>query len=125
MRPDSHAEWLEADGLGGIASGTAGLVRTRRYHALLLAAAPDGRFVLVNGLDVAITTPAGTWPLSAQAYAPDVFSPEGLSLLARFDVDPWPRWRFKLPHGGTIDHEIIVARDRPLVLVSWRLDRPR
>ncbi len=53
------AEWLEADGAGGFASGTAGLVRTRRYHALLLAATPAGRFVLVNGLEVVGETPPG------------------------------------------------------------------
>jgi hypothetical protein len=33
------AEWLEADGLGGFASGTVDGIRTRRYHALLLSAA--------------------------------------------------------------------------------------
>ncbi len=125
MRPNPHAEWLEADGLGGFASGTAGLVRTRRYHALLLAASPGGRFVLVNDLEAAIRTPGGTFFLSAQAYAPDVFHSDGPSLLARFDVDPWPRWRFKLPGGGTLDHEILVVRDRALVLVSWRLSQPR
>jgi hypothetical protein len=50
---DGSAEWLEADGLGGFASGTVSGVRTRRYHALLLAAtaSPTGRVVLVNGLD--------------------------------------------------------------------------
>ncbi|TMA37779.1 MAG: hypothetical protein E6J79_09235, partial [Deltaproteobacteria bacterium] len=32
----SRAEWLEADGLGGFASGTVSGIRTRRYHALLL-----------------------------------------------------------------------------------------
>jgi hypothetical protein len=40
-------EWLEADGLGGFASGTVSGVRTRRYHALLLAATKpprDGSF---------------------------------------------------------------------------------
>ncbi|MGH9391116.1 MAG: glycogen debranching enzyme N-terminal domain-containing protein, partial [Vicinamibacteria bacterium] len=31
-------EWLEADGLGGFASGTESGIRTRRYHALLLSA---------------------------------------------------------------------------------------
>src|SRR5262249_52691395 len=31
-----NAEWLEADGLGGFASGTVAGPRTRRYHALLL-----------------------------------------------------------------------------------------
>ncbi|MFP3648174.1 glycogen debranching enzyme N-terminal domain-containing protein, partial [Paraburkholderia sp. SIMBA_054] len=45
--------WLEADGFGGFASGTVGTERTRRYHALLLAAtrAPGGRVVLVNGAE--------------------------------------------------------------------------
>jgi glycogen debranching enzyme len=32
---DLAAEWLEADGLGGFASGTVSGERTRRYHALL------------------------------------------------------------------------------------------
>ena len=35
---DDVTEWLEADGLGGFASGTMAGIRTRRYHALLLAA---------------------------------------------------------------------------------------
>ena len=49
---DDRTEWLEADGLGGFASGTTLGVRTRRYHALLQAATtpPTGRMVLVNGL---------------------------------------------------------------------------
>ena len=32
------AEWLEADGLGGFASGTVGGLRTRRYHGILTPA---------------------------------------------------------------------------------------
>ena len=57
----ASGEWLEADGLGGFASGTASGLRTRRYHALLLAAQrpPTGRVVLVNGLEAWVTTPAG------------------------------------------------------------------
>ena len=57
---------MEPDGLGGFASGTATGVRTRRYHAILLAATqpPAGRMVLVNGLDVWVETPAGRFPLS-------------------------------------------------------------
>ena len=55
---DDRTEWLEADGLGGFASGTTLGVRTRRYHALLLAATtpPTGRMVLVNGLDAWVET---------------------------------------------------------------------
>ena len=56
---DERTEWLEADGLGGFASGTTSGLRTRRYHALLLTATtpPTGRMVLVNGLDAWIDPP--------------------------------------------------------------------
>ena len=48
-----EAEWLEADGLGGFASGTVSGIRTRRYHGLLVPATtpPAGRIVLVNGFE--------------------------------------------------------------------------
>src|SRR6266436_5462251 len=63
-------EWLEADGLGGFASGTVAGIRTRRYHALLLAATkpPTGRFVLVNGLDAEVETPDGKFAITSQRY---------------------------------------------------------
>lgn len=43
--PSLSQAWLEADGLGGFASGTVSGIRTRRYHALLLTATtpPTGR----------------------------------------------------------------------------------
>ena len=40
MSGNSNRVWLEADGLGGFASGTVAGIRTRRYHALLLTATP-------------------------------------------------------------------------------------
>ena len=67
-----NSEWLEADGLGGFASGTVSGIRTRRYHALLLVATtpPTGRMVLVNGLEAWLETPGGRFALSAQRYTP-------------------------------------------------------
>ena len=72
--PDDGAEWFEADGLGGFASGTVGGVRTRRYHALLLTATrpPAGRAVLVNGVEAWVETAAGSFALTTRRYAPDV-----------------------------------------------------
>jgi len=122
-------EWLEADGLGGFASGTASGLRTRRYHALLLAATtpPTGRMVLINGLDAQVETNTGRTPLSSQRYAPDVIEPDGDSAIEQFTSEPWPRWRYRLAGGGVVEHELFAWKGTPLVALSWRLldeDRP-
>ena len=83
-------EWLEADGLGGFASGTVSGVRTRRYHALLLTATtpPTGRVVLVNGFDAWLNVGGRTSALSTQRYAPDVLHPDGASKIEAFTSEP-------------------------------------
>src|SRR5690349_11296678 len=79
-------EWLEADGLGGFASGTVSGVRTRRYHGLLLVATtpPTGRMMLVNGFDAWVETKAGRQAISSQRYGPDVIHPDGASRIESF-----------------------------------------
>jgi predicted glycogen debranching enzyme len=118
-----HDEWLEPDGLGGFASGTATGIRTRRYHALLLAATtpPTGRVVLVNGFDAWIETANGTLALTSQRYEPDVIHPDGARYISAFSTDPWPRWTFALDEGTSIEQAIVVQHGTPLVAISWRL----
>jgi predicted glycogen debranching enzyme len=120
--PDD-GEWLEADGLGGFASGTVSGVRTRRYHALLLAATtpPTGRVCLVNGFDAEVTTGARAEALSTQRYAPDVIHPDGVRRIVDFTPEPWPHWTFRLDDGTVIEHEIVARHGAPVVLVAWRL----
>jgi predicted glycogen debranching enzyme len=117
-----RGEWLEADGLGGFASATICGIRTRRYHALLLAATtpPSGRMVLVNGLDTAWVGDSGTVALSTQRYAPGIDSPDGTSRLESFTPDLWPQWTWTLPGGGQITQEIFVPHDRASVVIRWR-----
>lgn len=124
---DRTAEWLEADGLGGFASGTAAGVRTRRYHALLLTATkpPTGRFVLVNGFEAWINTPHGRFALSSQQYLPDTVFPDGERRIESFTVEPWPSWRFRLEDGTCIEQEIFVRRGVPLTVLAWRLVEPQ
>ncbi|MGH8006188.1 MAG: amylo-alpha-1,6-glucosidase [Candidatus Binatia bacterium] len=124
---NTQAEWLEADGLGGFASGAVSGIRTRRYHALLLAATtpPTGRLVLVNGFDARVETPAGSFALSSQCYAPDVVHPDGAQRIAAFDPEPWPRWTFRLEDGTGIEQEIFVRHGTALVVLSWRLVSPQ
>lgn len=127
LRFPPTAEWLEADGLGGSASGTVSGIRTRRYHALLLAATtpPTGRYVLVNGFDARVETPTGSFSLSSQRYAPDVVHPDGAQHIEAFEPEPWPRWRFRLEDGSLIEQEIFVRHGSPVVVLTWRLVEPR
>ena len=122
----STAEWLEPDGAGGFASGTVGLVRTRRYHALLLATdgSPSNRFVLVNGIETWVDTMTGRYPLSSQAYGGGVVFPDGRDHIREFSADPWPRWRFILPDGTEIRHEVFVAWPGGQVVLRWWADQP-
>ena len=115
-------EWLEPDGRGGFASGTADGRRTRRYHALLLTAQPPptGRFVLVNGLEVWLETAGGRFALSTQAYAPGVVHPDGAGRIRAFTRDPWPAWTFACEDGTRVRQEVFVAREHGLTVISWR-----
>ncbi len=117
-------EWLEADGLGGYASGTATGIRTRRYHALLLAAVtpPTGRYVLVNGFDAWIMTPDGTYAISSQQYTPGVTSPDGVKRILSFDYEPWPKWRFQIEDGCSVEFELAVPRGHAAVVLRWHFD---
>ena len=127
-RPSDTAEWLETDGLGGFASGTVGLIRTRRYHALLLVATtpPTGRFVLVNGFDAWVETPAGSFPISSQSYMPGgLVHPDGVRRIQGFTTEPWPRWTFRVGDGTEIVQEIFARHGAPVVALSWRLAAPR
>lgn len=119
--PPDDAEWLEADGLGGFASGTVGLTRTRRYHALLLTATtpPTGRMVLVSGFDAVVETRDGAVAISSQRYVPGVRHPDGHLRVAAFTADPWPTWEFALPDGSRIRQEILAEHGTGRVLVCW------
>ena len=116
-------EWLETDGLGGFASGTACLVRTRRYHGLLAVATapPSGRVMLVNGYDAWLETDAGTINLTTQRYAPDVLHPDGVWRLDQFQPDPWPTWRWRISEDVDLLHDLLMPRGTPRVLLRWRL----
>ena len=121
----TRSEWLETDGLGGFASGTVSGERTRRYHALLLAATtpPTGRFVLVNGFEAWIERDGQRFPLSQQRYLPDVVHPEGSRYLTAFHRAPWPTWIFRLDNGLEIEQQILVQHGWPRVTVSWSATR--
>lgn len=114
-QPDALDEWLEADGLGGFASGTVSGIRTRRYHALLLQASlpPTGRLVLINGIEAWLESPAGVVPLSTQRYAPDIVHPQGWRNITAFTANPWPSWRFSLSTDASSEPSSSTPADEP------------
>ena len=117
-----RAEWLEADGHGGFAMGTADGIRTRRYHALLLAATrpPEGRVVLVADVEVWLETPGGRFALSSHRYGGGgVVHPDGASRIVRFQHEPWPTWEWSLPDGTRVRGELVVAPGTARVAMRW------
>jgi predicted glycogen debranching enzyme len=119
-------EWLETDGCGGYAMGTSDGIRTRRYHAILLAATrpPEGRMVLVADLEVFVETPAGRFALSSHRYRSgdgEIVHPDGAQRLTSFAHWPWPRWEWTLPDATRIAYELVVEHsgERPRVALRW------
>jgi len=123
MRIDDSTEWLEADGRGGFASGTTAGIRTRRYHALLLAATtpPTGRMVLVNGVEAFIETGGGTFALSSHRYTPGVVHPDGSTRVVAFDQEPWPTWEFLTPDGVRIRQEFFAVHGSSTTVLTWNV----
>ena len=115
-------EWLEPDGLGGFASGTVAGVRTRRYHALLLAAMkpPGERVLLVNGVEAWLEADGLRLPLSVQDYSPGVTT-GGERTIESFTHEPWPSWRLAFANGVRATHELFVMHELPVVVLTWRL----
>ncbi|MGE0441277.1 MAG: amylo-alpha-1,6-glucosidase [Gemmatimonadales bacterium] len=118
--PPLDAEWLETDGLGGFASGTVAGFRTRRYHAVLMAATtpPTGRIVLVPGFDAWLEESDGRrHELTLQRYAPDHASGTA-DHIAAFSVLPWPTWVYRAG-PARITQELIAVDGQPTVLLRW------
>jgi len=123
-----HREWLVTDGLGGYAMGSADGIRTRRYHAYLIVAAPrdERRFVLVNDFEIWVDTPQGAVALSSHRYLPNVVHPDGASRLVGFEAEPWPSWRFDLGNGLTITQQLFAPKTagRAAMVLTWRAIGP-
>ncbi|ANN69515.1 amylo-alpha-1,6-glucosidase [Bordetella bronchialis] len=121
---DDTREWLEADGRGGYASGTACGLHTRRYHALLLCATrpPTGRMVLVNGVQAWVDLADGPQLLTPQRYAPDLLVPGDGAPPVSFDLHPWPTWRLGLRDGRAVRAECFVDKQSARTVLRWTLE---
>jgi len=122
MIPDLNAEWLETDGQGGFASGTVSGIRSRRYHGLLLVATepPEGRFLMVAGLEVFLEVNGQRLGLAPQRYWPDVIAPVPPDL-TEFSADPWPSWKWRVAAEIQVEHELFIHRASRRPYLLWKL----
>ncbi|HVE65425.1 MAG TPA: amylo-alpha-1,6-glucosidase [Thermoanaerobaculia bacterium] len=112
-------EWLETDGLGGFASGTAAGARTRRHHGLYAPAIPplERRLLLVAGCEEFVVAGGERSGISTQLYRDAVY-PDGRPSLASFALDPFPTWIHRSPHFS-VERSFCLPRGRSLALVRW------
>jgi predicted glycogen debranching enzyme len=119
-------EWLVTDGLGGYAMGTVAGLRTRRYHGLLVAAAPDlpsrRRLGLVS-LDPVLVVGDRRVQLATHEWAGGAVDPAGHVHLAGFELrDGVPCWRWSVA-DVVVEAEVAMAHGQPAVGVVYRLVR--
>lgn len=121
----SSREWLVADGLGGFAMGTAGGLRTRRYHGLQVVATqpPGGRMLGLASLDPVLCIGDARIRLAVHEWASGIVDPAGNVFLASFDLDDGvPRWRWTMG-DVVLERELCAVHGRPAVVVVHRLVR--
>ena len=123
-RPGAAAarEWLLADGVGGYAMGTVAGLRTRRYHALLVAPSTASRRATSGSRRS--TRRRRRRPrvrLATHEWASGAVDPAGHEQLVAFElVDGLPRWRW--PVGDVVvERELAMTHGRPAVAVVHRL----
>jgi predicted glycogen debranching enzyme len=118
-------EWLEANGLGGWASGTIAGCHTRRYHGLLVAATrpPVGRMVLLSKLGETVAIGDQRFELDTNQYAGAVH-PRGHEFLTGFTLDPMPTFVYEV--GGVRLEKTIAAihGENTTVVLYEVLDAP-
>ena len=113
----AHTEWLETNGTGGFAMGTAAGTHTRRYHGLLVAALkpPVERHVLLSRLDETVLPDQ---PLATNQY-PGALSPQGWQRLVEFRREPFPTWIFELD-GKRLQKTLFLVPGEQTVVVRYR-----
>ncbi len=116
----SRHEWRLADGLGGLAAGTASGMPGRRAHALLATASPTGALTaLVLRFEEKLALGATTHELSAGLVAGRARA-GAFAQLESFESLPWPRWRWRID-DTVIERSYRLVDGHPALVATWRL----
>ncbi len=117
----SKTEWLETNGTGAFAMGTAACLNTRRYHALLVASLkpPVERYVLLSRMEEEIAVDGANYALGSCQYPGIAPSNE---YLTEFRPDPCATWIFNFA-GVRFEKQVYLIPRRQAVVVRYRADR--
>lgn len=116
----SRLEWIEANGVGGLAASSVVGANTRKQHAVLsIDNEYGGRTVLVASLQESILYEGRTYDLSTNAYF-GAISPKSYEHLESFSADPWPTWRYRF-HDIVIEKTLCLIYGENTVIVRYRL----
>lgn len=116
-------EWLVTNGIGGYASGTISGIRTRRYHAGLVAATdpPSVRTLLLGEVVPTATYRGVRYPLSSNVWADSTMDPRGHLWLQRFHLDmSVPVWRWSLC-DALLERRVFMVHGENTVVNHWTL----
>src|SRR3982751_2185537 len=114
-------EWLETNGLGGIASSTIAGLNTRRYHGLLVAAIkpPVERYVLLSKFEERLLIDGEAFELSANRY-PGVVHPRGFQYLKQFRLNPFPEFTYEV-QGVELKKSVFMVHGENTTVVQYEL----
>ena len=114
-----NREWLLTNSFGDYASGSVQGCNTRRYHGLLAAQTPAGRYMLLSTLEDAVSLEGRDIPLSSRIH-PGVVWPEGFRFLRETAISH-DSVAFTFCLGGEGEDEVRLTRTVVLDRTSCRL----
>ena len=117
-RKATGLEWLDTNGAGGYASSSIAGCNTRKYHGLLVAdlEEPEGKYVLLSGLEEALLGPEEELYFSVHRFA-------GADLprrhhLVKYECSTHPKFRYAFGIAG-YRKEILMLQQENTVLVRY------
>ena len=120
-----NLEFVEANGLGGYASGTFSGAHSRKYHGLLVAALrpPVERVMVVSKIEETIIYNDHSFELGCNQF-PGALYPMGFRYLSSFRREMFPEWEYQVK-GITIRKTIATVYGEHTTLVLYEvIDAP-
>lgn len=112
-------EWLLTNGLGDYSSSSILNCNTRKYHGLLVAAAPDGRKVLLSTMEESLVGGGKEFYITTRQH-PGQFYPQGHQYLEKFTLDPWPQFTYRVG-DIRVKRELILLKGITRLLIRWSI----